>query len=153
MEPLTMAAAAASVGGGIMGFKGNQAAAKSAKQVAEYNAQVRENELVLEQRQKAEEEKSLRQQSERLVGQQRVATAKSGIQMSGSALQAMADTYFQTEQDALKIRYASDIAETRAEADATLERAEGSARASAFKTQAYSSLLSGVGKGATILGQ
>ena len=63
-EPMMMAAAGASVPG-VMGFKGNQAAAKSAKQVAEYNAQVRENELVLEQRQSRRRKNS--QQSERLA--------------------------------------------------------------------------------------
>jgi hypothetical protein len=152
MEPLTMAAAAASVGGGVMGFKGNQAAAKNARAVAEYNAKVRENELILEQRQKVEEEKNLRQQSDRLAATQRVATAASGVQMSGSPLQALADTYFKTEQDALKIQYASDIAKTKAEADATLARAEGAARASALKTQSYQQLLQGVSQGATLLG-
>ena len=151
-EPLTMAAAAASVGSGIMGFKGNQAAAKSAQQVAEYNAKVRENELVLEQRQKAQEEVNLRRSSARLAGAQRAATAKSGIQMSGSPLQALADTYFKSEQDALKIQYAGDIAEARATSDAALTRAEGRARSSALKTQAYQSLLGGVSKGATLLG-
>lgn len=151
-EPIMMAAAGASVLSGVMGFKGNQTAAKSAKQVAEYNAQVRENELVLEQRQKAEDEKNLRQQSERLASTQRATTAASGIQMSGSPLQALADTYFNTEQDALKIQYASDIAQTRAEADATLTRVEGAARSSALKTQAYQSLLQGASQGATLLG-
>ena len=151
-EPIMMAAAGASVLSGVMGFKGNQAAAKSAKQVAEYNAQVRENELVLEQRQKADDEKNLRRNSARLAATQRATTAASGVQMSGSPLQALADTYFKTEKDALRIQYSGDIAEARATADAQLTRTEGQARASALKTQAYQSLLQGASQGATLLG-
>ena len=136
-------AAGASVVSGIMGFKGNMAAAKNAEPVAEYNAQVEKNELVLRQREKANQDARLRQQSDRLAGTQRVATAKSGIQMSGSALQALADTYFNTEIDALRIQYSSDIDQTRTEASAALTRAEGKARGSALRTKAYQSLLEG----------
>lgn len=150
-EPITMAAAAATAASGVVSFKGNMAAARAAQQVAEYNAQVREQEAILQARAKADEEAQLRTQSERLVGQQRVATAASGITMSGSPLQALADTYFATEKDALRIQYASDIEQTRAEADATLIRAEGSARKSALKTQAYSSLLSSASRSAQLM--
>jgi len=138
-------AAAASVASGVMGFKANRQAAKFAEQTAEYNAKLEENELVLLQREKVDQERKLRQQSDRLVGTQRVATAKSGVQMSGSALQALADTYFNTEMDALRIQYASDIDKTRAEANAALTRAEGKARGAAFRTRAYQSLIEGAG--------
>lgn len=147
-----MLAAAASVASGVMGFKGAKSAAKADQAVTDYENQVKENEAVLLRREKADQEKSLRQQSDRLAATQRVATAKSGIQMSGSALQALADTYFKTEQDALKIQYAGDIEETRKEADIALNTAESKARQSALKVQGYQSLLSGVSKGATLLG-
>ena len=150
-EPITMAAAAATAASGVVSFKGNQAAARAAQQVAEYNAQIREQEAILLARSKADEEAQLRTQSERLVGQQRVATAASGITMSGSPMQALADTYFATEKDALRIQYASEIEQTKAQADATLIRAEGSARSSALKTQAYSSLLSSGSQSAELM--
>ena len=124
VNPVVIAAGASAVSG-FLGYKGNQAAAKAARQTAEYNAKVRENEAVLVARQKVEEEANLRRQSKRLVSTQRVATAASGIEMSGSPLQALADTYFNTEMDALKIQYAADVAATAAEAEATLARAEG----------------------------
>ena len=63
MEPTTIIAAA-SVAQGVMGFKGNRAAARQAQVVAEYNAQVRENELVLTQRARRDQEAALRKQSE-----------------------------------------------------------------------------------------
>ncbi len=151
MEPTTMAALAVG-GSGFLGFKGNQAAAKAAKQVADYNAQVREQEAILLARAKVDEERQLRVQSERIVGQQRVATASSGITMSGSPLQALADTYFATEKDALRIQYASEVEQTRALADANLTRAEGKTRSSAMKTQAYASLLESGSRAATLMG-
>lgn len=150
MELTTIAAGASAVGS-FLGFKGNQAAAKAARQTAEYNAQVIENEAILKQRARVREEAILRQNSARLVGTQRVATAASGIEMSGSPLQALADTYFSTEMDALRIQYASDIEQTAAEANAQLERMEGRARVSALKTRSYSSLLSGGERVATLL--
>lgn len=151
MELTTIAAGASAVGS-FLGFKGNQAAAKAARQTAEYNAQVTENEAVLVARQKVDEERSLRQNAQRLIATQRVATAASGVQMSGSPLQALADTYFNTEMDALRIQYAADVAKTAAEAQATLERAQGRAQASALKTRSYASLLGGAERVSTLLG-
>ena len=144
MEPTTIMAAA-SVAQGVMGFKGNRAAARQAQAVAEYNAQVRENELVLTQRARRDQEAALRKQSERLVGVQRVSTAKSGIQMSGSALQALADTYFSTERDAQRIQYAASVEQTQAESQAAMSRIAGKAQASAYNTAAFGSLLTMAG--------
>ena len=130
--------------GGVMGMKGANQAANSARQIAEYNAQVAENEAILLQREKTAEEAALRRQSERLIGTQRVAVGKSGIQMSGSALQALADTYFSQETDAARIQYASSIEQVQKQTEATLTRAEGAARAAAFRTQGQISLLGGI---------
>ena len=151
MEPSTAAAGAAVVGC-IMGYNGNMAAAKNAQAVADYNAEVAENEAVLLARAKRDQEEGLRKQSDRLEGAQRAAISKSGVQIKGSALQTLADTYFNTEMDALRIQYASDVQQTAAQASATLARTEGSARASGLKTQAYQSLLSGGSKAATLMG-
>lgn len=140
---LTTIAAGASALGGMMGYKGNMAAARSARQVAEYNAQVAENEAVLLARAKRDEEAALRRQSDRLIGTQRAMTAASGVQMTGSPLQALADTYFSTEEDAARIQYAGSIEQVQKESEAALTRAEGGARSSALKYQAYGSLLGG----------
>ena len=150
MSPVAIAAAATTASG-FLGFKGNMAAAKAARQTAEYNAQVQENEAILLQRAKIAEENQLRKQAARLEGTQRVATAKSGITMSGSPMQALADTYFNTEFDALKIQYASSIEQTQKVSAATLLRAEGAARSSALKTRAYQSLLESGSKAATLV--
>ena len=58
-------AAAAAIGGGIMGYKGNQAAAQAAKRTAEFNAQVAENEAVGRRRAKVDEESNLHHNADR----------------------------------------------------------------------------------------
>jgi hypothetical protein len=150
MDPVTMAAVAAG-GAGLVGYKGNQQAAKAARQTAEYNAKVAENEAIILQRKKTAEEAAMRQSAERTIASQRVATAASGVQMSGSALQALADSYFATEMDALNIQYAADIEQTAKASEAALARAEGRARSSALKTQSYQSLLQGGSQAAQLM--
>ena len=142
MDPMTIAAGA-SAAGAFLGFKGNQASARAAQQTAEYNAQVRENEAVLLQRAKTEQEANLRRSNDRLAASQTVATAKSGIEISGSPYLALADSYFAMERDALRIQYASDIEQANAMAEAAMTRAVGNARASSFRTASYVSLLNG----------
>lgn len=126
---------------GVLGYKGNMASAKAARQVGEYNAVVAENEKILLQRATRQKEANLRKNAERLQGTQRVATAKSGIQMSGSALEALRDTFFNTELDAIGIRYAGSIEEAAKINEAAMARASASAQSAQFKTAAYTSLL------------
>ena len=150
MNPV-MIAAGASAAAGIIGFKGNKQAARVARQTAEYNAQLAENELVMLQRRRTQQEKVVRQNSERLAGAQRVATAASGVEMTGSPLLALADTFFQTEMDALNIQYASDVDALNKASEAALARAGGAAQAAAFQTQAYSSLLTAGSRSAQLM--
>jgi hypothetical protein len=144
-------AAAAATASAVMGFKGNMAAAKAARQVGEYNAQVAENERVVLARAKRDEEASLRGNSERLIATQRVATAASGIQMSGSPMQAVADAYFNTEMDAMRIQYASQIEDIQKINEAAMARVTGRARSTALQTQAVQSLLAGGSRSAELL--
>ena len=125
----------------VLGYKGNMASAKAARQVGEYNAVVAENEKVLLQRATRQKEANLRKNSERLQSTQRVATAKSGIQMSGSALEALRDTFFNTELDAIGIRYAGSIEEAAKINEAAMARATASAQSAQFKTAAYRTVL------------
>jgi len=137
--------------GDLLSFKGNQAAAKQAEAVGEFNARLAENEAVILRRAKVREESNLRKASERTVATQRVATAASGIEMSGSALEALADSYFNTEMDALDIRYAANIEETAKKSQAALSRAEGRAKKQAYQLASYQSLLEGGEKAANLM--
>ena len=134
-------AAAAAVASGVLGFKGNRAMAKQARQIGEYQAQVEENNLILTQLARAEQEASIRTGAERLRGLQRTAVGTSGIQMVGSPLQAMADTYFNTERDAQRVQYAASVEAARAEGAAAMRRLEGQSRAAGANLAALQSLL------------
>ena len=142
VDPVTIAAGASAVSG-MMGYKGNRASAKSARQVGEYNAQVAENEAVLLQRATRDQERNLRINSERLAANQRVMTAASGVQMTGSPLNALATTFFGTEEDAALIRSAGNIAELNKLSEAALTRVQAGASAATFRYKSYGSLLSG----------
>lgn len=146
-----MIAAGASAAAGIMGFKGNKQAARVAQQTAEYNAQLAENELIMLQRRRTQQEKTVRQNSERLAGAQKTAISKSSVEISGSPLLALADTFFKTELDALNIQYAMDVDALNKASEAALARAGGAAQASAFQTQAYSSLLTAGSRSAQLM--
>ena len=153
MDPLQTLAIGGQVLGGIMGAKGMNNAERALQRVAEYNAQVAEREAVVLARAKAAEETNLRRQSDRLIATQTVATAASGIEMSGSPLQAVADTYFNTEKEAAKIQYASSIEQMAKQSQASLTRAEGRAQATALRTQAQQSLLGGFTSGVQTFGE
>ena len=146
-------AAAASVAQGVMGFKGNRAAARQARMVADYNAQVEENNLVILQRARRDAELNVRQQGERLVGAQRVAAGASGIQERGSPLTAYANAYFGIERDAARIQYASSVDEARAVAAARKAIIEGQARALTYETAAMGSLLGGTTQAVSTYGE
>ena len=134
-------AAAASVAQGVLGFKGNRALARQAEQLGEYQEAVIKNEAEVLARRRTDQEIAVRSQAERLKGIQRVATAKSGVQMSGSPLQAMADTYFSTERDAQRVQYAASVEAARAEGAAAMRRLEGESRAAGANLAALQSLL------------
>ena len=148
-EPIV---AGATMLGGLMSFKGNQAQAKQVQQIAEYNAQVAENEKIVLAEVKADQEASLRKQSERLVGPQRVMTAASGVQMTGSPMTIAADTFFATQMDALNIQQASSREQAMKTQEAAMTRLEGRAKASGAKYQSYASLINSGSKAATLMG-
>jgi hypothetical protein len=146
-------AAAAAIASGVMGFKGNRAAARQARQVADYNAQVEKNNLVILQRARRDQELQVRRQGEQLVGAQRVAVGASGIQERGTPLNIYANAYFGIERDAARIQYASSVDEVRAVAASRKEITEGRARATTYQYAAMGSLLGGTTQAVSTYGQ
>ena len=149
---MSEAAAAGGVLGGVMNFKGQQAQAKQVQKIAEYDAKVAENEKIVLAEVKADQEVSLRKESERLVGTQRLMTAASGVQMTGSPMTAAADTFFATQMDALNIQQASSREQAMKTEQAAMTRLEGRAKASGLKYQSYASLINSGSKAATLMG-
>jgi hypothetical protein len=135
----------------VLGYKGNMASAKAEKEIGDLNAQKLKNEQILIGRNTRAKEANLRKESERLVGKQRVAVAKSGVQMTGSTLEVLRDTFFNTEMDALGIRYAGSVEESGKIFDAAITKASSNARATAYKTQAYRTVLQSGEKAASVM--
>ena len=144
MEPFTAVAVGSQVLSGVAGFKGNRAAARQSRQIAEYNAQLAENEAVLLARQKRESEARVRQNGRRLYGTAVTAAAKSGVQITGSTLKALADIKYGIEKDAAFIQYASNVEQAKKTAEAQQARIEGAVRSKSYRTAAVGSLLGGV---------
>ena len=151
IDPISLAVGGTLIGG-TMSFTGKQAEAKQAQKIAEYTAQVAEQEKKVLAEVKRDEEASLRGQSARLVSTQRVMTAASGVQMKGSPMDVVANTYFATEMDALTIQQASSREQAMKTQEAAMTRLEGRAKASGLKYQSYASLINSGTKAATLMG-
>lgn len=148
--PMAYAAVAGTAISGVMGFKGQRAMGKAAQQKAEYDAAVAREEAIMASRRKRDEQAQLRRSADALMGSQAVATAASGIQMTGSPLQILSDTYFGMEKDAAMLMYSDDVEQQafQTQQDETLY--EGRVRKSAANYNAYATLLGSATKaGAT----
>jgi hypothetical protein len=112
----TAVAAGGSIAAGVQQQQTAKADAKEATQVAAYD------------------EAQSRDRAKRLLGAQRAAYAKAGVDMSGTPLDVTADTAAQQEIDALAIRWG------------------GQQRAAGFRAQGQQSLIEGVSSaGSSIL--
>lgn len=152
------AAAGLNVAGGVMGFMGSSKSAKSARAVAEYNAQIAErNARVMDQ---AAEQKVFMgdmmnvravQEYNRFLDSAETAYNNSGViattgtpalvalESARAADQDLATTDYNTKVAALQLREQG----TGLRMQANLTRMEGAARAQAYKMQGYQSLLGG----------
>ena len=116
---------------------------QSAKAAANYNARIAENNAIAARQAAAAEASRERDRAMRLLGAQRAAYGKGGVQMSGSALDVAGDTAAQAELDALTILYGGEARARASEADAAAQRFQGNAASRASYSQAGSSLLTG----------
>lgn len=144
MEPFTAIAVGSQVASGVAGFKGNRAAARAARQQAEYNYQLTQNERVLLARQKRESEARVRKRGEALYGTAITTAAKSGLQLTGTTLKALSDITYGIAKDAAFVQYAASIEDAKKAAEGEQVLFEGAVRSSAYRSAATGSLLGGV---------
>jgi hypothetical protein len=131
------------VGTGVA-VAGQQQQAKAQEKAAEYNAAVAENNATA-QRQAAEFEASkLKKRQMILLGKQRAAFAKSGIE--GGYGDVLYDSALEGELDRMAIIYSGQVGANNQYASAVLSRAEGrNARTSAMYNSA-GTILTGAGR-------
>ena len=158
MEMATAALIVASAGTAMSAY-GQYRQGQAQAQAQDYNAQVnRNNQQISEMNARQAEqaasykENMQRDRAQRLAGAQEAKFAKSGVLMSGSPLDLMADQAMQSEMDALALRYEGDVNAWNARArgtqygaQATLDSFYAGNSRTAGTWAAGSTLLSGAG--------
>jgi hypothetical protein len=149
---LTIAAATSIVGAGISAY-GMYAQGQSQKKMADYNAKVQEN-AAIASRQSAEfEANRIRDRARRVQGAQTAAYSKSGLMLSGSAIDVAMDSSIESEMDVLTTLYKGKTSADADFADAAARRAAGSDAASLGMLSGAGTLLGGFAQAGGYLGQ
>lgn len=149
---LTIAAVAAVAGSAVSAIGAMQQGSAAAA-AAEYQAEVQQQQAQQERRVAATEEEDFRDRQKRLMAARRASMGASGVETgAGSPLLAMEDFAAETEMQALRIREGGNIRATRLQQQAALTKAEGRNAKTGSYFAAGSSLLSGIGSGARLIG-
>lgn len=116
------------------------------QKVAQYNAQVLENQKTAIQQKAELDVQQHREAVKRLKGSQRVAYAASGVDFSGSAIDTLMDTERRSLLDEKIIKYNASQGITGTESEQALTLAAGEQAYQTGLINAGTSLLSGAGK-------
>jgi hypothetical protein len=138
MEALLIASTAMQAIGAIQ--QGN-----AAKDAANYNAGMLDQNATVERQQAGAREDALRRRSAMVLGSQRAAFGQSGGGMGGSAADVMQQSAMNAELDALTTRYEGDLRARGMQAQATGERFAGEQAQRQGYFNAVGSILGGAG--------
>lgn len=133
----------AAIGTGVAVY-GQMEAAKSAKEMGEYNAKLAENQAAQVDMEARESVRRRREQNRRFMAMQRTAYAKSGVTIEGTPLEVMAETAGILELEALDASRQASQQSMALRGQAAYDRRVGSTQARAAYIGAGASLLSGV---------
>lgn len=138
-----MAAAAPIIGiaGLVTQTIGGISAAGAQRRAAEASAQESERNAFLVEQQTAEAERRFRISSERALGKGRAARGASGVTLSGSALDVIAENASIAEMDAITIRQQGEAQAEALRRQAELSRQTGQALATAQGVKTLSGVL------------
>jgi hypothetical protein len=130
----------------IIGAVGAIAQGQQAKNAADYNAKVDEQNATITRQQANQREEIFRKEARQNLGRQRAALAESGVGMGGSGADIIKDSALNMELDALNIRYQGDLEARGLVEQAKMSRLEGRQRRANAGLQAAGSILGGVSK-------
>jgi len=136
------------VAGGVAAYSNIQAG-KAQQAAHKYNAKVKENQAIQEGYNSKERIRRQRIKHRRLAAKQKVGVAKSGVQLTGSPLDVMADTAANMELEVADMKWQSDIRQADLRGQASMERWQGDQARSASKIGAAASVF---GTGAKMAG-
>lgn len=119
--------------------------ADAAEKTGEYNKKVAENQALAESDKAAYEAARIRKRNLVLMGKQRAAFAKSGVNISGSALDVIYDSALEGQLDSMAAGYAGATAAGYYQSRGQLAGMEGRNAATASRYRAAGTLLTGAG--------
>lgn len=122
VESLALWGMAASAG---LGAIGSIQQGFASRQQAEYNAQVAEQNAAAARAQAALDESTSRKKSSMVLGAIRARAAANTGDVSGSALDVLADSASEAELEALTLRYQGEVKARQMESEAAIERRRG----------------------------
>ena len=114
---------------------------KMQRDLNEYNAKIAENNKVLADQQYAIDHNEHQKRYRRLLGNQRVSYAKSGVTMEGSVIDVIEDSAIASNWEIQKMKYNRDVRKAGYTASATRSRFVGQSAYWAGKMNAAGTLL------------
>lgn len=127
--------------GGALQAYGQYQAGEAENRAAQLNAQVAGQNAALAIQQAAQDERALRVQGRKFLGDMRASYGASGVTMEGSPLEVMKESAAAIELDALNIKYEGETRALGFRNDARLERYRGEYAAAAGRLGAAATLL------------
>lgn len=143
---LTLAAVASVVGTGAAVY-GQQQAAKAAEYTADYNKRLQLGQAKQETAVAAENARRKARENARIIGAQRAALAEAGLAMEGTPLAVLGETAATLQRDILDLGYTAASRSRSLMAGANLSAWQGRSQASAMRTNAISTGISGAASG------
>jgi hypothetical protein len=141
---------ALAVGAGLFSafsqYQAGKTAAKQAEYDAEYEAELRENQAEQERLNRLEAEKGERKMTARRRAAQRASYAKSGVLLEGTPLNLLSEQAAVDEKNIQQGNLESRQKRANLQAGAQAALTSGRNRASALRSGAKTSLLTGIGK-------
>lgn len=134
------------IGGTLVSAMGAIQQGNAAAAAADYNARLAEQNATIATQQAAEKERQQRILARKQIGSARAAYGASGVTMEGSPLDVLEESAYNSELDALTLRYGGQIESMGLRNQAALERMQGKSAKTAGYMNAGSSLLLGGAK-------
>ena len=127
--------------GGLLGAYGQMQAGEAEAQAAEMNAQIAEQNSLLAVEQAKENERRLRVQGRKVLGDISSGYGASGVTAEGSALEVLKSSAANIELDALNVRHEGAVKASMFRNEAKLSRYSGQAARTTGQTMAAATLL------------
>lgn len=150
---LAAVSAVAAIAGTGVAVYGQRQAASAAEATAKYNAELQRGQARQEMEAAGENARRKTRENARILGMQRAALAQSGLSMEGTPLAVLGESAMTLHRDILDIGFDAANKARSLQAGAAMSLYTGRQQASAIRTNATASGLSGLSSAATGYGE